>query len=995
MRKLLLLAVALLALAVAEAQPMKEAAAARLRGRELYEAGRWSDARHAFREAQRLTPPNEVAALEEIDYHLAALAVELGSEEADKALEEFIRRYPNSTYGNQVRFSLGSYYCAEGDHAKARHYFSECAYKALSSHEQERYDLRMGYLAFHEGNYTEAYDYFNRIDPESSVADHATYYCAYMDYAEGRNEAAKEKFTRLQSSPAYGKLAPYYLLQLEFRAGNYRYVVEHGDELAAGAVEERRAEIERVMAESWFHLDDYRHTLQHLDAYTAAGGASGRDDAYLKGFSLYRLARYEEAEPWLRRACGPEDALTQNASYHLADCYLRMGRKEPARQAFAMATDHELDAVIAEDALFQCAKLQYELGGGAFNGAIHLLNRYLQTYPRSPRVEEARKLLVAAYYNSRDYDAAYRAIKSMPSADAELRTVLQKITYFRALEAYEAGNLKSAHSALAEAVQLGVSPRYTALSLFWQGEIAYCEGDYTTAATKFDSYLKRAPKQEREYALARYNLAYCHFQRERMSEAETTFQRFLADYTARDGYRGDALNRLGDVAYSERRFDEAESRYREAMAVGGSTAHYAAYKRAVTLGILGRMNEKQQALQQIVQQGRGDYLEEAHYELGRTCLAQERYREGAAYLEQFVKRYPASARRTQAYADLGLAYLNLGKRDESLAAYNAVVEGAPRSQEAREAMQGIREIYLSDGNAEGYFAYAERVGIESDLTALSRDSLSFSAAQTLYLDSTRKTDAERSLRSYLKSYPKGNYRVDALYYLSSLYLQRGANEEAIESLQELTDLGAHQYRVESLKQLATLCSESSRPSEAAAAYRKLYAVLTVEQEREEAMTAYVRSTIATGDREAIAAMAADVVATEGAGVTATREAKFAWAELMREEGRTEAAHLLYEQLASEVRTTEGSAAAYRVIEHDFANGTGNLDAVEKAIFAYSEQSPKAYYLAKAYLLLGDLYLKRNDMFQARATYQSVVDGYSPQDDGIVEEARQRIEKMSE
>ncbi|MBQ3187410.1 MAG: tetratricopeptide repeat protein [Alistipes sp.] len=994
MRKLLLLIIGLVSLSVADAQS-PEGAAARLRGRELYEAGRWSDARHAFREAQQHTPSNEVAAREEIDYHLAALSVELGSEEADKALEEFMRRYPNSTYGNRVRFSLGSYYCAEGDHAKARRYFSECAYKALSSREQERYDLRMGYISFHEGDYTEAYNYFNRISPESSVADHATYYRAYMDYAEGRNEAAKEKFVALLDSPAYGKLAPYYLLQLEFLAGNYRYVVEHGEVLAAEAVGERRAEIERVMAESWFHLDNYSNTLQHLDAYMAAGGEGGREDAYLKGFSLYRLARYEEAEPWLRRACGPQDALTQNASYHLADCYLRLGQKEQAQQAFAMATDHELDAVIAEDALFNCAKLQYELGGGAFNGAIHLLNRYLQTYPRSRRAEEARTLLIAAYYNSRDYDAAYRAIKSMPAADAELRTVLQKITYFRALEAYEAGNLSAAHSALAESVQLGVSPRYTALSLFWQGEIAYCEGDYTTAAAKFDNYLKRAPQNEREYALAQYNLAYCHFQRERMADAEQGFERFLSTYTRRDGYRGDALNRLGDAAYSERRYDEAESRYRQAMAVGGSTAHYAAYKRAVTLGIMGRVSEKQQALQQIVRSGAGDYCEEAHYELGRTCIGQEKYSEGATYLEQFVKRYPASSRLTQAYADLGLAYLNLGKRNESLAAYNTVVEKAPRSEEAREAMQGIRDIYLSDGNAEGYFAYAERAGMESDLTALSRDSLSFSAAQSLYLDASRKEDAERSLRSYLKSYPKGNYRVDALYYLSSLYLQRGANEEAIEPLTELADLGQHQYRVESLKQLAKLTYEADRYAEAAAAYRKLFDVLTTSQEREEAMTAYVRSMMLTGDKEAIAKMAADVVAQEGAGATATREAKYAWAEQMREEGRSEAAHLLYEQLASEVRTKEGSAAAYRVIEHDFANGEGDLDAVEKAIFAYSERSPKAYYLAKAYLLLGDLYLKRNDMFQARATYQSVVDGYSPQDDGIVEEARQRIEKMSE
>ena len=146
---------------------------------------------------------------------------------------------------------------------------------------------------------------------------------------------------------------------------------------------------------------------------------------------------------------------------------------------------------------------------------------------------------------------------------------------------------------------------------------------------------------------------------------------------------------------------------------------------------------------------------------------------------------------------------------------------------------------------------------------------------------------------------------------------------------------------------------------------------------------------------AIASMAEDVVAHADAGETALREAKFVWAEQMREEGRAEAAQMLYKQLTKEVRTKEGSAAAYYVIEHDFKSGAGDLDAVEKAIFAYSERSPKAYYLAKAYLLLGDLYVKKNDLFQARATYQSIVDGYSPQDDGIVAEARARIEKMSE
>ena len=50
-------------------------------------------------------------------------------------------------------------------------------------------------------------------------------------------------------------------------------------------------------------------------------------------------------------------------------------------------------------------------------------------------------------------------------------------------------------------------------------------------------------------------------------------------------------------------------------------------------------------------------------------------------------------------------------------------------------MEGIREIYVSQGDADAYFDYAAKAGLESDLTALSsRDSLSFASAQKLYLD---------------------------------------------------------------------------------------------------------------------------------------------------------------------------------------------------------------------------------------------------------------------
>ena len=52
------------------------------RGRDLFGYGRWSDARHEFLRARALLDPADRAAREEIDYYLAACAVELGSDDA-------------------------------------------------------------------------------------------------------------------------------------------------------------------------------------------------------------------------------------------------------------------------------------------------------------------------------------------------------------------------------------------------------------------------------------------------------------------------------------------------------------------------------------------------------------------------------------------------------------------------------------------------------------------------------------------------------------------------------------------------------------------------------------------------------------------------------------------------------------------------------------------------------------------------------------------------
>lgn len=961
------------------------------RAKTLFESGRWIDARHELLQYRSTLASSDVIERQKTDYYLSMCSVELGSQDAAATLSSFLDRSDNAIFNNDVEFALASLYCKQGEYDAAARQFLNVNYKSLNRLNREKYDIRMGYITFMGGQYDEAYKYLGKLTPKSEYYDHALYYKSYIDYVRGDYAKAKRGFQDLTHSAAYARLAPYYLLQIEFNQGNHKYVVDNGDALIATAAVQQRQELNRVMSESWFHLDDYNRAMKYLADYRASGGEMGRNENYIMGFSLYRTARYSEAGEYLRNACGADDALTQNASYHLADCYLRSGDKRQAMQSFAMASSDKFDQRIAEDALLNYGKLQYELGGDLFNETINVLQRYIAKYPKSKHINDVRALLIAAYYNSHNYDAAYEAIKSFAAPDADMLSALQKIAYFRGLQQFATDRIVDAKESFDESIRINISPKYTSLATFWRGEIAFSEQRYADALADYNLYLRRAPKSEPEYAKALYNIGYCYFQTGRMDDARFQFAKFTELYPTADSYRADAFNRIGDANYSQRQFAYAIANYEKAAALKSIEQYYADYQRAIALGITGDKAAKATLLKSIISADRGDYVDDATYELGREYIAAEDYSGGAGQLEQFVGKYPHSPLYMQALSDLGLAYLNLGDKTRSLKYYEKVVSSAPQSAEAKDALQGIRDIYISNGDAEAYFAYAAKVGAEGDLNSIARDSLSFASARKIYM-SGNTSSAEKSLRSYLKSYPKGYYTADALYYLTDCYLKSDNTDAAIDALSELSKSGNSQYATDALQRLSRMTYSKGLYAESADAYRRLYAVAHTEKERAEAVTGYVRATIESKDAEAILKMSDEVPTLADVSESAHRESQFAKAKILLARNLNADALHIFKSLSADVSTVEGAEAKYYVIENEFK--LGHLDEAEKMIYAFSDKnSAQAYWLAKAFILLGDIYVARADTFQARATYQSVADGYSPADDGIVTEAKERIEKL--
>jgi TolA-binding protein len=162
--------------------------------------------------------------------------------------------------------------------------------------------------------------------------------------------------------------------------------------------------------------------------------------------------------------------------------------------------------------------------------------------------------------------------------------------------------------------------------------------------------------------------------------------------------------------------------------------------------------------------------------------------------------------------------------------------------------------------------------------------------------------------------------------------------------------------------------------------------------RRRALEGYVASVIATKDGPWIKAMADEVAASTDTPEKSRLDAAFAKASVLRGEGRQAEAIDIYRTLAVDPMTAAGAESAFRVIEYLYAQG--EYQRAEEAVFALSQSgTTQNYWLGEAFITLGDIYVREGDTFQARATFQSIVDGYSIPDDGIVAAAKERIANL--
>ena len=683
-------------------------------GLELFDKKQYASAQKVFSEYRRTVSASSPLAAD-AEYYAAACGIELFNKDSEWLMRQFIAHNPSSSKLNSAYFYLASSNFRKKKYDETIEYFDKVDLYKTDKDLLAEFYFKRGYSYLQEGNDEKAKSDFHEIrEVNSKYASAATYYYSHISYKEKNYEVALSGFNKLTGDETFGAVVPYYITQIYFMQGKYSDVVKKAPALLADSANiQKEGEINRMIGESYFHMKDFGNALSYLKK-TNVNNAAGN---YALGYCYYKTNDCANAVTYLERATEGKDSLAQNAWYHMADCYVKLGDKLKARSAFYSAYQLGFDKNINEDALFSFAKLSYELDFSPYNEAVKSFSKYLSEYPSSKRSDEVYNFLINVYSTTKNYDQAIKSMESLESIDIVLKVTYQKLIYYRGIEFFNNNDLLNAEKQFKKSLAQNSDPKLNSLNQYWLGEVAYLKRDYTTAIETWKKFqVTEGASQLKEYDLSNYAMGYAYFYRREKDDftnANISFRKFLLTRNQYDDNKmADAQIRAADCYFMNRDFVQASEYYSTAIVMNKIDMDYALYQKALCDGLNRKYQEKVDGLKKIESRyPASNYLVASLNEIADTYYNNLKDQENAiVYYEKILKNYPNSSFANNCYAQLGNIYYERKQDDKAFEYYDKFVKRDSKSEAAKDVLEAIKKIFEAKGNVEEMEAYFASVG---------------------------------------------------------------------------------------------------------------------------------------------------------------------------------------------------------------------------------------------------------------------------------------------
>ncbi|MDY3878528.1 tetratricopeptide repeat protein [Candidatus Cryptobacteroides sp.] len=907
--------------------------------------------------------------------------------------DQYISEYPYSGLIPQIRFYNALNLFDEQNFSTASAEFARIDMRSLKNSQVPEFIFKQAYSLFELDEYDRAEELFSKAEkmPYSDYTAPSRYSLGYIEYVRKNFEDSFDWFSKAAKDPRFTEQAVPYMIECRYMLKDYSYVISNGDAALERVTPERKRQLARFISESYLSEGNAAKAREYYEIF--GEGAKEMDDAdlFYAGSVMYSTGDYKGAVDKFSRMTSRADSIGQIANYEMAYSYIKTGNKVAAMDAFKAASSQPWNEDIREDAHFNYAKLSFDL-----NNNPSVFNEYMKAYPGKKKDDIIYGYIALACLYGHDYAAAVDAYSNIDLLDSRQKVNYMKANYLRAHQLIEGGGWRDAVPLLkAASYYSDKRDPFNQIARYWLGESYFRSGQYDQAIDVYTTlYNNSALEGKPEGALIPYDLAYCYFKKDDYDGAAKWFDEYLASSKPAKGE--DAAARRADCDFLRKDYPSAIKLYEAAIARFPYKDNLYPYLQAgIAYGLTGDKKGKVKVLSSVEEADpSAEFYPEAMYELGRAYVAASDNESAISVFRKLGSSTKDNTIIARSLIELGMISRNMSEYDNALDCYKKVIDLMPDTDYAADALSAIESIYQSEGRGDEFLDYAELIGATRDKTDAEKEQMYFNAAEQVFM-TENYSKAISSLKSYLDRYPQGVNVAQTQYYLAECHRNLGQKELACDWYQKSLETEPSGLCSENATlRLAGLSFELEHFKDAYSYYRSLLSIARLDANRHTARAGMMQSAFRGLDYQEAIACADALKADKASSAAEKRQADYVCAKSSLSLGERDKAYALFRSLSSEPSDAEGAEATYMLIQD--AYDQGNYSTVQSMVHKFAADAPnQSYWLAKAFIVLGDSFAEQENYAQAKATFESIRDGYTPQgkSDGVLDNVNMRLEKL--
>ena len=936
----------------------------------LSQQNSFQSAKYLFEKAgQRAGNNSELK--ENCDFYYAMCSIKSDDENGEDLMTDFIAKHPSSNKKNNAYLEIGNHFYTHGNPSKSLNWYQKVSSKFMTTKQEEEFNFKVGYAYFSNKKYSEAKQYLSPLTKSKKYSTEASYYIGYIAYLQEDYSTATTNFNKLKDDKKYEKQISYYLLNIHFKQKKYAEVVKEGEEFLKTAQRNEVSEISKIIGESYFYLKNYKAAIPHLKNYRGTKNRLSTNDHYFLGYAYYMENDFTLAIETFNKIIQGNDLVAQNAYYHLASAYVKSDKKSEALNAFKNCSEMEFDQVIKEDALYNYAKLSYDIGN-PYKNTAEVLQNYVSQYPSNSKTIEINKLLIHSYINSNDYQGALNYYKKQNLVKDE---TYQKILMYNGVQLFQNSKYNEALDYFKSASLQLFNKNTQAEAIYWKAESYYRLNNYNESLAEFKSFLNHPNASKvAEYKTVYYDLGYAYFKLKDYANARSYFELYQKNNTKDASKLNDSYVRLGDCHFISKSYWGAITAYNKVIEKFGNDDDYAQYQKALSYGFINRNTQKIETLSNFSKQHpRSGYKDDALYELANAYLNEKENNKAIETYQTLIDSNPRSVYVTRAILKQGLILFNQNKPDESIKKYKSIVEKYPKSKEATQAIANARQVYIDTDKVDEYAAWIRSINY-TDVSDNDLDNSMYEAAEKKYVENNL-SQAVTSLKKYLINFPEGAHVLKARFYSAQANVALKDAEKSISDYEYVIAQPANEFTEESLSKLAQIYLDKNNWDSAIPVLKKLEVEANSPQNILFAQSNLMKGLYEKQEYQTTVNYAEKVLENKKADNTVKSDAHIYIARSAIKTNNLSKAKTAYKEVSKIAKGILKAEALY--YEAYFLNQDNSYEASNKIVqLLAADYASYKYWGVKGLIVMAKNNDGLKDIFQATYILESVIKNYS-------------------